>query len=34
MTSDHSARPGTIMWHDLTVPDAEAVRDFYAAVVG
>ena len=27
-------RPGTITWQDLTVPDAAAVRDFYAAVVG
>jgi len=27
-------RPGTIAWFDLTVPDAEAVRDFYSAVVG
>ena len=26
--------PGTIGWLDLTVPDASAVRDFYAAVVG
>jgi predicted enzyme related to lactoylglutathione lyase len=26
--------PGTIAWTDLTVPDAEKVRDFYAAVVG
>lgn len=26
--------PGTIGWHDLTVPDAERVRDFYARVVG
>jgi predicted enzyme related to lactoylglutathione lyase len=25
---------GTIAWHDLTVADAETVRDFYAAVVG
>lgn len=25
---------GTILWHDLTVPDAEVVRDFYAAVIG
>lgn len=25
---------GAIAWHDLTVPDAEAVRDFYSAVVG
>ena len=27
-------RTGTIMWHDLTVPDAENVRDFYQAVAG
>ena len=27
-------RPGTITWQDLTVPDAEALRDFYASVVG
>jgi predicted enzyme related to lactoylglutathione lyase len=26
--------PGTIGWADLTVPAAEATRDFYAAVVG
>jgi predicted enzyme related to lactoylglutathione lyase len=26
--------PGQIGWHDLTVPDAGAVRDFYAAVIG
>ena len=26
--------PGTIMWRDLTVADAEGVRDFYQAVVG
>lgn len=26
--------PGSIAWHDLTVPDAERVRDFYARVVG
>ncbi|MFN3649834.1 MAG: VOC family protein [Armatimonadota bacterium] len=26
--------PGTICWQDLTVPNAEEVRDFYAAVVG
>lgn len=29
-----SPRPGTISWQDLTVRDAEAVRDFYEAVVG
>jgi uncharacterized protein len=26
--------PGTIFWYDLTVPNAEEIRDFYAAVVG
>lgn len=26
--------PGTVAWTDLTVPDAEAIRDFYARVVG
>ena len=25
---------GSIAWHDLTVTDAPALRDFYAAVVG
>ena len=25
---------GTIAWRDLTVPDAAAIRDFYARVVG
>jgi len=25
---------GAIMWTDLTVPDADGVRDFYAAVTG
>lgn len=25
---------GTVGWFDLTVPDAEKVRDFYEAVVG
>lgn len=27
-------RPGTISWQDLTVADAEKIRDFYQAVVG
>jgi uncharacterized protein len=26
--------PGTIGWFDIAVPDATALRDFYAAVVG
>lgn len=27
-------QPGAIGWVDLTVPDAPAIRDFYAAVAG
>ena len=27
-------RPGTVTWQDLTVEDAEKVRDFYQSVVG
>jgi predicted enzyme related to lactoylglutathione lyase len=27
-------KAGAIVWHDLTVPDAVALRDFYASVVG
>ena len=27
-------RPGHILWRDLTVPDAPAIRDFYQAVIG
>jgi uncharacterized protein len=27
-------QPGTVGWHDLTVPDAEQIRDFYQSVVG
>lgn len=27
-------RPGTVTWQDLTVEDAEKLRDFYASVVG
>src|SRR3982751_6461851 len=26
--------PGSISWQDLTVADAETIRDFYASVVG
>lgn len=26
--------PGSITWHDLTVDDAESVRDFYQSVIG
>jgi hypothetical protein len=27
-------KPGTISWCDLTIPDADRVKDFYAAVAG
>jgi uncharacterized protein len=27
-------KPGTISWCDLTIPDADTVRDFYSAVAG
>jgi len=27
-------RPGEVLWIDLTVPEAERVRDFYREVVG
>jgi predicted enzyme related to lactoylglutathione lyase len=32
--SDSKPEPGSIAWIDLTVPGAEAVRDFYSDVVG
>lgn len=34
MASDDQNPVGSIAWHDLTVPDAGAVRDFYEAVIG
>lgn len=34
METDSGPKIGTIVHHDLTVPAAERVRDFYAAVVG
>lgn len=27
-------KPGTILWHDLSVPDAVAVSEFYQKVIG
>jgi hypothetical protein len=30
----NDAKIGSIAWHDLTVQDAEGLRDFYAAVIG
>jgi len=34
MNDDESGVPGTIGWIDLTVADAERLRDFYADVTG
>lgn len=34
MTEEDKAKPGTIGWHDLTVTDADNVRDFYQSVAG
>ena len=34
MTETDKPEPGSIGWIDLTVENAEAVRDFYAAVAG
>ena len=27
-------KPGSIGWHDIAVPDAETLRDFYSSVAG
>ena len=32
--SNDAPKPGTIGWHDLTVDDADSVRDFYERVIG
>ena len=34
MSDEPEMKTGTIVWRDLTVPDAEAIRDFYSAVTG
>ena len=34
MADEDKVMPGTIAWRDLTVDDAEAVRDFYTQVIG
>jgi predicted enzyme related to lactoylglutathione lyase len=34
MAEENKPKPGTIGWHDLTVPDADNVRDFYVQVAG
>ena len=34
MSEDAKPQPGMIVWTDLTVTNAEEVRDFYAQVVG
>ncbi len=30
----HMSDSGKITWHDLSVPDADGIRDFYSQVVG
>lgn len=32
--SDQPLQPGTVAWVDLTVPEADRIRDFYRDVVG
>lgn len=34
MTDPNTQPIGTVGWFDLTVPDAEGIRDFYRAVIG
>ena len=34
MSQDDTPKVGTIVWTDLTVSDAEQIRDFYAEIVG
>ena len=34
MSGTPTPSPGSILWTDLTVPNAEAVRDFYREVAG
>lgn len=34
MSSEPDQPIGAVTWRDLTVPDAQAIRDFYADVVG
>ena len=34
MSENAPPKVGSIVWHDLTVPDAIAIKDFYCDVVG
>ena len=34
MSEQNTPQAGAIVWHDLTVPDAGAIKDFYCDVVG
>lgn len=34
MSETEKPKAGSIVWRDLTVDDAEAIKDFYCAVVG
>ncbi len=32
--AEEKLETGSIIWADLTIPDAEAVKDFYSSVIG
>ena len=34
MSNEAVTKVGTVGWHDLTVPDAAAIREFYESVIG
>lgn len=34
MTEQPQAKPGQIVWVDLTIPNADQVRDFYSQLIG
>jgi predicted enzyme related to lactoylglutathione lyase len=34
MTAHQPPKPGTVCWRDLTVDNAEEIRDFYKGIVG
>lgn len=34
MSENEQPKIGSIVWHDLTVPDASKIKDFYCDVIG
>ncbi|MFQ5462274.1 MAG: VOC family protein [Phycisphaerae bacterium] len=34
MSNDHQQEIGAVTWVDLTVPDAERIKEFYSQVIG